>query len=82
MARPQRRMCQRRPALLGQRSRCAAKGRWYHIQARDAAKPWRVLLRGIGAIQSATGATAEDDALGTLLTPEPGASGLSVRLAL
>ena len=58
------------------------EGPLVHVQARDAAKPWRVLLRGVGAIQSAIGATAEDDALGTLLTPEPGASGLSVRLVV
>ena len=57
------------------------EGPLVHIQARDAAKPWRVLLRGVSAIQSVAGATSEDDALGTLLTPEPGASGLSVRLA-
>jgi alpha-D-xyloside xylohydrolase len=56
------------------------EGPLVHVQARDAAKPWHVLLRGIAAIQSVTGAAAADDALGTLLTPEPGASALSVRL--
>jgi hypothetical protein len=52
-----------------------------YVQARSAAKPWRVLLRGVSAIQSVAGGEAAADALGTLLTPEPSASGLSVRLA-
>jgi len=51
-------------------------------QARGAAKPWRVLLRGVSAIQSvAGGAVAEEHALGTLVTPEDGNSEVSVRLA-
>ncbi len=50
------------------------------VQARDAAKPWRVLLRGVGAIQSVAGGAAQDDALGILLTPEPGVSEISVQL--
>jgi alpha-D-xyloside xylohydrolase len=50
------------------------------IQARGTAKPWRVLLRGITAIQSASGATAEEDVLGTLVTPEDGVSEVRVRL--
>ena len=56
------------------------EGPLVHVQARGAAKPWRVLLRGVSAIQSVTGG-AVGDALGTLLTPKPGASGLIVRLA-
>ncbi len=57
------------------------EGPLVHVQARGATKPWRVLLRGVGAIQSVAGAATEDDALGTLLTPKPGARGLSARLA-
>jgi alpha-D-xyloside xylohydrolase len=57
------------------------EGQLVHVHARGAAKPWRVLLRGVSAIQWVTGAASEGDALGTLLTPEPGASRLSVRLA-
>jgi alpha-D-xyloside xylohydrolase len=57
------------------------EGPLVHVHARGADKPWRVLLRGVSAIQWVTGATSEGDALGALLTPEPGASRLSVRLA-
>jgi alpha-D-xyloside xylohydrolase len=57
------------------------EGPLVHVQARNTAKPWRVLLRGINTIQSATGAVAANDTLGALLTPEPGANSLSVRLA-
>jgi alpha-D-xyloside xylohydrolase len=56
-------------------------GSLIQVQARGASKPWRVMLRGIGAIQSASGAVANDDALGTLLTPEQGASEVRVQLA-
>ena len=80
MARPQARTCRRLAGAAGATFEVRRAGPLVHVQARGAAKPWRVLLRGVGAIQSASGATAEDDALGTLLTPEPGASGLSVRL--
>jgi hypothetical protein len=57
------------------------EGPLVYVQARGAAKPWRMLLRGISAIQSVAGGESAADALGMLLTPEPGASGLSVRLA-
>jgi alpha-D-xyloside xylohydrolase len=57
------------------------EGSQIRVQARDTAKPWRVLLRGVSTIQSATGATAADDTLGTLLTPDSGANSLSMRLA-
>jgi alpha-D-xyloside xylohydrolase len=43
-------------------------------------KPWRVLLRGIAAVHQVTGCVAQADPLGTLLTPEAGATALSVRL--
>jgi alpha-D-xyloside xylohydrolase len=63
------------------------EGPLVHVQARGgiltqgrAAKPWRVLLRGISAITPEASVAAADDPLGTLLTPEPGASGLSVQL--
>jgi alpha-D-xyloside xylohydrolase len=65
---------------LGATFEVRRQGQQLSVQAQGASKPWRVLLRGIGAIQSASGATAEDDALGTLLTPEHGTSGLSVWL--
>jgi alpha-D-xyloside xylohydrolase len=43
-------------------------------------KPWRVLLRGVAAVHQVTGCQALADPLGTLLTPEAGATTLSVRL--
>jgi alpha-D-xyloside xylohydrolase len=55
-------------------------GSLIRVRAQGAARPWRVLLRGVGAVQSVEGAAAEAEALGTLLTPEGGASEVSVRL--
>jgi alpha-D-xyloside xylohydrolase len=55
-------------------------GSLVQVRARGAARPWRVLLRGVGAIQSASGAAAESDTLGALLTPEQGASEVKVQL--
>lgn len=58
------------------------EGPLVHVQARGTTKPWCVLLRGVSAIQSVSGGAAEDDTLGTLLTPEDGVNGLSVRLGV
>jgi len=55
-------------------------GQNLEVQARDTSKPWRVLLRGTGGIQSVEGGTPQADALGTLLIPGEGASRLNVRL--
>lgn len=52
------------------------------LTVHGATKPWRVLLRGVSAIQTVAGAAAASDALGTLLTPEPNVSGLHIQLAV
>jgi alpha-D-xyloside xylohydrolase len=56
------------------------EGQSVRVQARDATQPWRVLLRGVGEIQSVEGGAARSDALGTLLTPADGAWSLTIRL--
>jgi alpha-D-xyloside xylohydrolase len=57
------------------------EGQRVDVRSQGASKPWHVLLRGVDTIQSVSSGTAENGALGTLLTPEGGASGLSVQLA-
>jgi alpha-D-xyloside xylohydrolase len=51
------------------------------VQSQGASVPWHVLLRGVEAIQSVEGGTAQPDVLGTLLSAEPGARSMTVRLA-
>jgi alpha-D-xyloside xylohydrolase len=56
------------------------EGQSMHLRAQSASKPWRALLRGIGATQTIEGGVAESDALGMLVMPEQGADRLVVRL--
>ena len=50
------------------------------VDVPEAEKGWRVLLRGVTAVESITGGAAAADPLGTLVTPEPGARSVTVRL--
>jgi alpha-D-xyloside xylohydrolase len=43
-------------------------------------KPWRALLRGVTAVHQESGCTQQANPLGVLLTPEAGATELTVRL--
>lgn len=54
------------------------EGRTLRVQARGAAKPWRLLLRGVGAVEKAEGGNASVDAMGTLVTPFKGADTVTV----
>jgi alpha-D-xyloside xylohydrolase len=56
------------------------EGPQIRAHAPDAAVPWRVLLRGIGAIQTVEGGTPHANALGTLVVPEQGARRLLISL--
>lgn len=56
------------------------KGRALHIQVNGAARPWRILLRGVSVVRESHGATTGTDPLGTLLLPAPGTSALVVDL--
>ena len=55
-------------------------GQQVRVCAEGASKPWSVLLRGIGSVQSVEGGAAQADALGTLLVPAEGARCMTVRL--
>ena len=55
-------------------------GRQIHVSTRGASSAWRVLLRGVTAVQSVEGGAALADALGTLVVPAPGATRLSIVL--
>jgi alpha-D-xyloside xylohydrolase len=50
------------------------------VDAPGATRPYRVLLRGLGALATVEGGTAEAGALGALVTPGAGATRLTVRL--
>jgi alpha-D-xyloside xylohydrolase len=50
------------------------------VQAKGAERAWSILLRGVDAIRSMEGGTAQADVLGTLLIPAEGASEFTVRL--
>jgi alpha-D-xyloside xylohydrolase len=54
-------------------------GQQIHVQARGASRPWSVLLRGVPAVRSVEGGTAQEDALGTRVVPE-GVEALTIRL--
>ena len=47
-------------------------GKAVSVKANGATQPWRVLLRGVPAVRSVEGGTAQEDALGTLLIPDAG----------
>lgn len=71
------------PTLSGEtalRLALRSEGGLLDIQATGAAKPWKVLLRGVTGVQSVEGGAASADPLGTLLTPAPGVDSLVVRL--
>ena len=51
-----------------------------HAHAPGAAHPWRVLLRGVADVQAVDGGTAQADPQGTLVTPQPGATDVMIRL--
>jgi alpha-D-xyloside xylohydrolase len=55
------------------------EGQYVRVQGRDATQPWRVLLRGVEAVQSVEGGTSQSDPLGTLVTPEQGTNELTIR---
>ncbi len=54
-------------------------GQEIRVQVHDAAKPWRVLLRGVDATLAVEGGTVAADVLGTLVAPAEGASSLIIR---
>jgi alpha-D-xyloside xylohydrolase len=58
-------------ALTAQATRT---GNELRITVQGAMKPWRVLLRGVGAVGYVQAGTASADALGTLITPGTSAS--------
>lgn len=60
--------------------RASREGPVVFIQAQGASTSWRVLLRGIGAVQTVEGGSAETHTLGTLLLPHAGTSSLKVTL--
>jgi alpha-D-xyloside xylohydrolase len=55
-------------------------GKRVRVECEAALGTWYVLLRGIAAVQSVEGGTAQSDDLGTLLIPAEGAKRLAVRL--
>ena len=71
------------PTLKGETAMTVEVSRWgkaIRIEARGATQPWRVLLRGVPAVRTVEGGTAQEDALGTLLIPVAGAIPLTARL--
>jgi len=71
------------PTLKGETALTVEVSRWgkaIRIEARGATQPWRVLLRGVPAVRTVEGGSAQEDALGTLLIPAAGAAPLTVRL--
>jgi alpha-D-xyloside xylohydrolase len=55
-------------------------GQQVRIQAQGQSEGWSVLLRGIKAVQSVLGGTAQDDALGTRVVPAAAGMALTVEL--
>ena len=55
-------------------------GKVVSVRANEATRPWRVLLRGVPAVRSIESGAAQEDALGTLLIPDGGATDLAARL--
>ncbi len=71
------------PALKGETALTLEVNRWgkaIHVTARGATRSWRVLLRGVTAVQTVEGGTAQADTLGTMLIPAAGAITLTARL--
>jgi alpha-D-xyloside xylohydrolase len=57
-------------------------GQQVHVSTRGASNAWRVLLRGVAAVQSVEGGAAQADALGTLVIPATGATRLNIVLGM
>ncbi|MCB0171098.1 MAG: alpha-xylosidase, partial [Anaerolineae bacterium] len=55
-------------------------GNTLHIQADNATKPWRVLLRGVSSVATVSGGSRNTHEQGTLVVPETGVSQLTVEL--
>ena len=55
-------------------------GNILHIQADNATKPWRVLLRGVSSVATVSGGSRNTYEQGTLVVPETGVSQLTVEL--
>jgi alpha-D-xyloside xylohydrolase len=64
----------------GARFEVSRAGQEIRVEAREATRPWRVLLRGSMAIAAVDGGAAAADPLGTRLVPSDGARGVAVRL--
>ncbi|MEM2688196.1 MAG: hypothetical protein QW796_07595, partial [Thermoproteota archaeon] len=50
------------------------------VKAGGSSKKWRLLLRGVRSVHSVEGGVAEEDTLGTLITPAENAQRLTIRL--
>jgi alpha-D-xyloside xylohydrolase len=71
------------PTIKGEEAmtvKASRKGQQVRVQVQGEPKPWSVLLRGVGSVQSVEGGVAKADTLGTLLVPKKGASSLTIRL--
>lgn len=51
-----------------------------HVQAKNATKPWQILVRGNNPAVAVEGGTILEDALGTLITPYETANSLKIKL--
>jgi alpha-D-xyloside xylohydrolase len=71
------------PTIKGEEAmtvKASRKGQQVRVQVQGEPKPWSVLLRGVGSVQSVEGGIAKADTLGTLLVPKKGVSSLTIRL--
>ncbi len=71
------------PTIKGEEAmtvKVSRKGQQVRVQVQGEPKPWSVLLRGVGSVQSVEGGIAKADTLGTLLVPNKSASSLTIRL--
>jgi alpha-D-xyloside xylohydrolase len=71
------------PALTGGTAlslEVGRRGQEIQIQATGASRAWSVLLRGIDAVGSVEGGTAQPDPLGTRLAPAAGSRSMTVHL--
>jgi alpha-D-xyloside xylohydrolase len=73
------------PALAGDAAmmiEVTRDGQWIDVRTSGASAGWRVLLRGVEAIQAVDGGTAQADDLGTLVLPAEGATKLTIHLPI
>ena len=71
------------PALTGGTAlslEASCRGQEIQIQATGASRAWSVLLRGIDAVASVKGGTAQPDPLGTRLIPAAGSRAMTIHL--